>query len=519
MTVDGSGSQDADGSITAYRWTWGDEVVVNAANVPPSDIVGTRWVRVQAAGAAGGIALHNPNLNVAKLAAAAAAPASYVDVRFYAAAGVPYHLWFRMSAEGDSYTNDSMFVQFSGAVDAAGHAVNRLGTTAATVVSVEEGNGAGVSGWGWNDDAYGSLAAPVYFAVSGLQTMRIQQREDGIRWDQLVLSSGRYLSTRPGLTRVDTTVVSVTDGSGIVASHSYAVAGQYPLVLTVTDDDGATSAALTTVSVGGAATSLTARAGGPYAGSATQSVTFDATTSTVPPGETPQFRWTFGDDVVLDASAVQVQGGRWKAVADPTAATGTALENPDAGEPKIATALSNPASYIEASFRAAAGVPYRLWIRMRANSDSYSNDSVHVQFSGSVSQSGAPSTRIGSPESLSVFLEEGNGAGVQGWGWGDAAYGGVAAPIFFNQDGSQVIRLQQREDGVRIDQIVISADRYFDRAPGASKADATIVPASGPGAIGSVVDHVYRAPGTYPVTVVVSGSAGAATDGTVAVIR
>jgi hypothetical protein len=520
VTVDGSASVDADGSVTSYRWTWGDEVVVDAADVPASDIVGLRWARVQAPGAARGIALHNPNRNEAKVTAAAASPASYVDVRFHAAAGVPYHLWFRMSAEADSYLNDSMFVQFSGAVDAQGRAVNRIGSTAASAVIVEEGSGAGVSGWGWNDEAYGSLAAPVYFSVSGLQTVRIQQREDGILWDQLVLSAGRYLSTRPGLTRVDTTTVNAADGSGVVASHAYAVAGQYPLVLTVTDDDGAVSAAATTVSAGDAAAILTARAGGPYAGTATQSVTFDATTSTIPPGVAPQFLWAFGDDVVLHAPAVQIQGGRWKAVADPTAATGTAIENADAAEPKIATALSNPASYIEAAFRAAPGVPYRLWIRMRADRDSYSNDSVHVQFSGSVNSAGAPSTRIGSADAFGVVLEEGSGAGVQGWGWGDASYGGMAAPIFFNQDGLQRIRIQQREDGIRIDQIVISADRYFDAAPGSSKADATIVPVSGPGATGPVVEHVYRGPGSYPVTLtVVAGPAGTAVDGTVAVIR
>jgi hypothetical protein len=157
---------------------------------------------------------------------------------------------------------------------------------------------------------------------------------------------------------------------------------------------------------------------------------------------------------------------------------------------------------------------------MRAELDSYTNDSVHVQFSGSVTAAGAATTRIGSSDSLGVVLEEGSGAGVQGWGWGDAVFGGIAAPIFFNQDGSQTIRIQQREDGIRIDQIVISADRYINAAPGASKADTTIVPVTVPGATGPVVDHVYRGPGTYPVTVTVTaGAAGAATDGTVAVIR
>ena len=169
--------------------------------------------------------------------------------RFYAAAGVPYHLWFRMRAEGDSYLNDSMFVQFSGAVNSQGTAVNRIGSSNAAIVILEEGNGAGVSGWGWNDDGYGTLASPVYFATSGLQTIRVQQREDGIMWDQLVLSSNTYLTTRPGLARVDTTVVGDPDGSGIVASHPYAVAGTYPVVLTVLDNGGAASAAATTVIV------------------------------------------------------------------------------------------------------------------------------------------------------------------------------------------------------------------------------------------------------------------------------
>jgi hypothetical protein len=517
VTVDASASDDADGSLTAYRWTWGDEVVVNAADIPAADIVGSRWTRVQASGASRGVALHNPNRSEAKVTVAAAAPASYVDVRFHAAAGVPYHLWFRMSAEADSYSNDSMFVQFSGAVDAQGRAVGAIGSTAAAVVIIEEGSGAGVSGWGWNDAAYGALAAPVYFAVSGVQTIRIQQREDGIKWDQLVLSAGRYLTTRPGLTRVDTTIVSSTDGSGVVASHAYSVAGQYPVLLTVTDDDGAMSAAATTVSVGAAAPLLAARAGGPYAGTTTQSVTFDGTSSTVPAG-TSQFLWTFGDDIVLNTADMQIQGARWKKVAEPTAATGTAIHNANVPEPKITAALANPASYVEAAFRAAAGVPYRLWVRMRADGDSFSNDSVYAQFSGSVNASGAATARIGSANALSIVLEEGNGAGVQGWGWGDSSYGGLGAPIYFNQDGVQKIRIQQREDGIKIDQIVISANAHFDDAPGASKADATIVPVHG--ASGSVVGHVYRGPGTYPVALTVrAGSAGSATDATVAVIR
>jgi hypothetical protein len=142
-----------------------------------------------------------------------------------------------------------MFVQFSGAVDSKGLAVNRIGTTNASAIVLEEGQGAGVSGWGWNDEGYGTLAAPVYFATSGLQTIRVQQREDGIMWDQMVLSSHTYLSKRPGATKADTVNVADPSSTSMVSTHSYAVAGQYPLVLTVTDNAGAAASASTTVTV------------------------------------------------------------------------------------------------------------------------------------------------------------------------------------------------------------------------------------------------------------------------------
>jgi PKD repeat protein len=523
ITADGSASSDAEGNIAAYRWTWGDEILVNAADLTATSVVGSRWMRVQTAGASGGWALHNPDRAEAKKTAALASPASYVEVRFHAAAGVPYRLWFRMRAEADSYTNDSMFVQFTNTVDAQGNPDDRIGTTTAATVFLEEGTGAGLAGWGWNDTHYGGLGAPVYFAKSGIQTMRIQQREDGIMWDQLVLSARQYMNARPGLTRVDNTIVPQTFGttSGVVAAHAYQAPGTYSLVLTVVDAQGAASSAATTVAVGATTQStLVARAGGPYSATSGADVRLDASTSAVPGGATAKYLWRFGDDIVLHASSFQTFKGRWRSVNDSSAAAGVRLENPDAAEPKLATALSAPANYVEATFRAAAGVPYRLWIRMRAVNDSYSNDSVYVQFSGSVTSTGAAATRIGSTAALVVVLEEGSGAGVSGWGWADASYGGLAAPIAFNADGTQTIRIQQREDGVQIDQIVISAGDHFLRAPGSTKADATIVPVFGADATGVAVSHAYRAPGIYPVTLTLeAGSAGTATDSTTATIK
>ena len=68
--------------------------------------------------------------------------------------------------------------------------------------------------------------------------------------------------------------------------------------------------------------------------------------------------------------------------------------------------------------------------------------------------------------------------------------------------------IQQSEDGMRIDQIVISAGEYADRAPGAEKHDTTIVPAYPAQSRGAVVAHVYRRAGVFPVALtVVDGTA------------
>ena len=521
FSVSGTASSDAEGAIASYLWRWSDDIVVHATDVPASDVVGGGWKRVSMSDAAGGSALLNPDLGAAKVTTASATPASYVDVKFYAAAGVPYRFWIRTRAQNDSWSNDSLFVQFSGRVTLAGAAVDRIGTTDAATIVLEEGSGAGVLGWGWNDEGYGTLADPLYFATSGLQTLRIQQREDGIMWDQIVLSSVTYRASSPGATKSDGTIVPRTLGtsSSAVPSYTYNTVGQYPLVLTVWDTAGLSNTAATIVSVsasGTIAAALTAHAGGPYTGAVGQHLNLDGSGSTA--SSAAQYYWNFGDDIVLDASAIRAAGTRWRLVSDSTGATGKALENPELGDPKLSTALAAPASYIEASFKAAAGVPYRVWIRMRAQNDAWTNDSIFVQFSGSLSSSGAALHRIGTTDAMAVVLEEGSGAGVLGWGWADGGYGTLGAPIYFNTDGEQRIRIQQREDGLRIDQIVISAGDYADASPGALKQDATIVPVYPADARGVVVSHVYRRAGIFPVSLIVvdgSTSASAATTATI----
>jgi hypothetical protein len=165
------------------------------------------WVLAADTSAADGVALSNPDRGTAKIGTPAAAPASYVDVPFTAQAGVPYQIWLRLRADGDGFANDSLYLQLSGAVDAAGQPVARIGTTQGDAVVLQDFTNAPISGWGWNDNGWATLGTPYTFAQSGPQTLRIQQREDGIRIDQIVISPVKYLATPPGVVVNDTTIV------------------------------------------------------------------------------------------------------------------------------------------------------------------------------------------------------------------------------------------------------------------------------------------------------------------------
>ena len=52
----------------------------------------------------------------------------------------------------------------------------------------------------------------------------------------------------------------------------------------------------------------------------------------------------------------------------------------------------------------------------------------------------------------------------------------AGADLYFAASGSHTIRIQPREDGLSLDQIVLSSSRYRTLAPGANKHDRTILP-------------------------------------------
>jgi regulation of enolase protein 1 (concanavalin A-like superfamily) len=200
------------GGTSSCSGSTAPDVVMWMSNVPSGNLHGN-WTRVSDANAGGGAALQNTDRSAAKVTPALASPTNYIEQTFTAQAGIPYHLWIRMRAQGDATWNDSIHVQFNDSLDAAGSAVMRIGTTGSAEVVLQNGdNGGAPQGYGWADNGWNTMGPNVYFATSGTHTVRIQQREDGAIVDEVVLSPGKYLCGPPGSRLSDMTILPSTDG-------------------------------------------------------------------------------------------------------------------------------------------------------------------------------------------------------------------------------------------------------------------------------------------------------------------
>jgi hypothetical protein len=182
-------------------------------------------------------------------------------------------------------------------------------------------------------------------------------------------------------------------------------------------------------------------------------------------------------NVVLYAAEAPIRSGAWIVEADSTAAGSSKLRHPNAGAAKLATALASPTNFFQMTFDAEAGKPYRLWIRGKADGNNWANDSLFIQFNGSVDDGGAPIWRIGTTGAAEYNLEDCSGCGLSNWGWQDNGWGtGVMGPfVYFATTGTQTIRIQTREDGLSVDQILLASDTYLSSAPGPLKNDNTIL--------------------------------------------
>ncbi len=494
-------------------------IVLWARDISAGNTFGN-WIRSADNTAAGGVALWNPDNGVGKIDPAPIAPQHYVDVTFDAQAGAPYHLWIRMRAQNDFYGNDSIHVQFSDAVDAAGTAIYRIGSTASGKVALQEADGGPISAWGWADQGWNGLGPHIYFATSGPHTLRIQQREDGVLFDQIVLSPNTYLTTPPGRQNRDDTIVPASSPSlpdtappsiaMVSPAEGATVSGTTTISASGSDDVGIVgvqfmldgtnlgaedttspySVSWDTTAAGNGTYTLTARArdaAGNQTTSAAVGVTVSNPATPPPPGT-----------IVLRASDVPTENivGNWIKVADSTAADGVALWNRDRGEAKIDPARAAPQHYVDMTFNAQAGTAYHLWIRMRAQDDYYGNDSIHVQFSDAVDAAGSAIYKIGSTAGGKVALQETDGGPISAWGWADQGWNGLGPQVYFSTSGPHRLRIQQREDGVFFDQIVLSRTTFLTAPPppGPLNDDANHPPVAADDIATAVEDHTTVIP-------------------------
>ena len=113
-----------------------------------------------------------------------------------------------MKALNNSKYNDSVWVQYSDAL-ASGAPVYPLNSTSGLDVNLAtDSTASSLNNWGWQKGAYWiAQTTTVTFATAGSHTIRIQVREDGVQFDQIVLSSARYLTSPPGSVTNDATIV------------------------------------------------------------------------------------------------------------------------------------------------------------------------------------------------------------------------------------------------------------------------------------------------------------------------
>jgi hypothetical protein len=247
------------------------------------------------------------------------------------------------------------------------------------------------------------------------------------------------------------------------ATWTGASPGGYTITAVATDDNGLSSTS------GGAGITVSDVAAPPTAGR--------------PAGE-----------IVIHLATATLMTGQWQRVSDATAASGYKVQTADRGVAAPSAPAAAPASYVEAAFTAPAGVAYHVWVRIRALANSRWNDSAWFQFSGAVGPTGAPVYGIGTSDALLVNLERCDACGVSGWGWQDQAWYGTRSDVVFTTPGPQTVRIQLREDGTQVDQVVLTPVASGVGAPGGARNDTTILPASPGGGSDTMILCPVEAP-------------------------
>jgi O-glycosyl hydrolase len=183
------------------------DIVIYANDIPSTDLHGG-WSRGTDPRSPSGVTVQTFDNAYAAPNSPLVAPLHYVDVKFTPVPNAPYTVWLRLKAAPNNKYNDSVWLQFSNA-RSQGAAAYPLNSSNGLLVNLAtDGTGSSLADWGWANNAYWlTQATTLTFPVEGTQTLRIQVREDGVQFDQIVLSPMTYLNSPPGARSNDSKIV------------------------------------------------------------------------------------------------------------------------------------------------------------------------------------------------------------------------------------------------------------------------------------------------------------------------
>jgi hypothetical protein len=452
LVVNGGGSTAPTGSITTYTWGWGDGTSVTSSSSPTASHTfpnaGTFNLTLTITDNAGAT---DSSSAVATITASGspppALPAPWVSTDV-GSVGVPGSSSFGSGI----FTVKGAGADIWGSADAFQYAYQPFGGDGEIVARVTSEQ---------NTDVYAKAGVMIRDTLSANSSHVVLYSLPDGRIEVLARPSNGSLTSYIGGTTSTFPVwlKLIRSGSTVTAAVS---------------QDGARWTAIATASPNLSASATTGLVVTSHNSSVLNRSTFDhvgvtvSTSLSPPPG-----------NVVIYASDIPTGSlhGTWAFASDSRSPNGVKLATPNNGNSYTSAPLSFPSDYVDVAFSASAYTPYTLWLRLRALGNSKSNDSVWVQFSDAKT-AGGPAYLVSTTSGLFVNLAiDNSGRSLSDWGWQNTAYSLFQeTTITFTTTGTHTLRLQVREDGVEVDQIVLSPSTYIQTAPGPTNNDSTIVP-------------------------------------------
>ena len=358
-TLNGGNSKDPDGSIVQYDWDYGDGNSALDAGPTPTHTwaeVGTYNVTLTVTDNNGATDSDSTTAEVIRDNAPPVADAGGLEEEqgepYYGTVGVP------LQFDGSRSTDDVGIVRYawdfglSGGDEGEGVAPQFTYTQSAWYT---------VTLTVWDEEGAFSTDYATARIGEGNQPPQADAGPPVVGTSGVAVAFDASGSSDPDGT-IDTYAWDFGDnstGTGATPSHTYAAAGDYTVIVTVTDDAGSQDSDTTAATIDSATPiSPKADAGGPYSGTAGGAVTFDGSGSSDPDGTIASYAWDFGDG----NTGSGVNPSHTYATADNYVVTLTVtdddgLTNPDTAQATIAVGNQPPTADPNGSYGGVAGTP------------------------------------------------------------------------------------------------------------------------------------------------------------------